>query len=64
METTEFCICINCGEKVIHEKGKPCREVRCPACDKTMLREGSYHHQLYLEKQGEINHESSSTNER
>ena len=64
MEKTEFCICVNCGEKVPHEKGKPCREIRCAKCGKILLREGSYHHQLYLKKQGEINHESSSADKR
>jgi len=32
-----------------------------PGMWKKMMREGSYHHQLYLQKLGEINHESSST---
>lgn len=59
-----FCICINCGLKVPHTRGKPCRETRCPNCGNTMLREGSYHHQLYLKKKGETDHENSSTNKR
>lgn len=58
-----FCVCVYCGTKIPHVKGEPCREVKCPQCGKIMLREGFYHHQLYLKKKGEINHESSNTNE-
>jgi len=43
-----FCICVHCGTRIPHEKGRPCRENRCPECGKIMLREGSYHHNLYL----------------
>lgn len=57
-----FCICIQCNTKVLHIKGKPCRDIDCPKCGKKMLREGSYHHQLYLLKKGEQNNETSSTN--
>jgi len=63
METTDFngyCICVNCNMRVPHPKGKPCREMECPECGIKMMREGSYHHQLYLQKKGEINHESSN----
>ena len=64
METTDcngFCICVHCNTRTVHVKGIPCRENDCPECGKRMIREGSYHHQLYLQKEGEINHESSST---
>lgn len=64
MEANDFngnCICVHCNTTIPHAKGKPCRENVCPQCGKKMMREGSYHHQLYLLKIGEINHESSST---
>ena len=65
METTDcngYCICVHCNTRILHANGIPCRENNCPECGKKMMREGSYHHQLYLQKKGEINHESSSTN--
>jgi uncharacterized protein len=64
MEKSEFCICIHCGTKIPHQKGKPCRESNCPECGRALLREGSYHHQLYLKKQGEIDHENCSTDKK
>lgn len=45
-----FCICIHCNTRTPHQKGVPCRETACPGCGKKMMREGSYHHQLYLNK--------------
>ncbi len=57
-----FCICVHCNTRMQHTKGKPCRANECPQCGKKMMREGSYHHQLYLQKKGEKN-ESSSTNQ-
>jgi hypothetical protein len=39
------CVCPDCGERVRHEFAEPCREVRCPACGKKMVREGSPHHE-------------------
>ncbi len=59
-----FCICVDCNTRIPHLKGKPCREVECPKCGKKMIREGNYHHQLYLQKKGEQDNESSSTNKR
>jgi len=35
------CVCPKCGYKVPHQPGKPCRELQCPTCGITMLREGS-----------------------
>jgi len=47
-----FCICLNCNTKIPHQPGVPCRESICPQCGKKMIRENSYHHQLYLKKKG------------
>jgi hypothetical protein len=44
------CICVHCGTKIPHVKQQPCRENNCPKCGKKMMREGSYHHLLYLKK--------------
>ncbi|MCZ7557265.1 MAG: DUF134 domain-containing protein [Bacteroidia bacterium] len=44
------CICPKCGVTVAHQRGIPCRETRCPACNTVMLREGSEHHQALLDK--------------
>ena len=55
MEANDFngnCICVHCNTIIPHAKGKPCRENVCPQCGKKMMREGSYHHQLYLLKKG------------
>jgi len=46
------CICLNCNTKIPHKRGIPCRESICPQCGKNMIRENSYHHQLYLNKKG------------
>lgn len=46
-----FCVCPKCGEKIPHKAGVPCQEEKCPKCGAKMLREGSYHHQLWKEKQ-------------
>lgn len=45
------CICLKCGTKVVHQPGVPCKTTKCPACGATMLREGSAHHQAFLERQ-------------
>ncbi len=45
-----FCVCTKCGTQVPHRPGFPCKEERCPACQRTLVREGSYHHQLFQEK--------------
>lgn len=52
----DHCICVRCDIKVWHERGIPCRQTQCPQCGKTMMKEGSYHHQLYLQKK--VNDES------
>ena len=33
------CICPNCGKQVAHQRGTPCYEVKCSACDATMARQ-------------------------
>ena len=45
------CICPKCDEKIDHRRGTPCQDERCPSCGAKMLREGSYHHRLFEEKQ-------------
>jgi len=63
MKTDDYqgdCICVHCGTKVAHIHGKPCREGNCPNCGKVMMRENSYHHQLYLKNKGEVNHVENS----
>jgi hypothetical protein len=46
------CICLKCGTKVPHQPGVPCKGTKCPGCGATMVREGSEHHRLFLEKRG------------
>ena len=36
---TGFCVCINCGMKISHQAGIPCRNVICPNCGMNMRRE-------------------------
>ena len=58
METIEYngnCVCVHCNTTIPHAKGKPCRETECPNCGKRMMREGGYHHQLFLQKRSEKN---------
>jgi uncharacterized protein len=47
-----FCICLHCNTKFPHQPGVPCKKSSCPQCGKKMIRENSYHHQLYLKKRG------------
>jgi uncharacterized protein len=55
-----YCICVDCNTRMPHIKEKPCKENECPKCGKKMMREGSYHHQLYLLKKCEINIENNT----
>ncbi len=32
------CVCPDCGEKVPHERGNPCIQVKCPKCGSSMTR--------------------------
>jgi hypothetical protein len=50
-----YCICLYCNTRIPHTEGQPCRDNDCPQCGKKLIREGSYHHQLYLSKKGEVN---------
>ena len=34
-----FCVCAGCGEKVPHELGVKCTNIKCPKCGKPMVRE-------------------------
>lgn len=45
------CICVKCGNTVPHQKGFPCKDMKCPLCGAALMREGSEHHQLFLDKQ-------------
>jgi len=47
---TDCCICIHCGAKTKHKPGEPCHLTNCSRCGKPMMREGSYHHRLHLQK--------------
>jgi hypothetical protein len=50
MGTGGFCVCPKCGERIPHQRGVPCQKERCPECGAKMLREGSFHHQLWKKK--------------
>jgi len=35
-----FCVCPDCGKRISHKPGKPCRQTDCPDCNVNMCREG------------------------
>jgi len=35
-----FCLCPNCGKRISHKAGNPCRKTTCPKCEIKMQREG------------------------
>ena len=37
--TGGYCVCAKCGEKVPHEQGVKCTQIKCPKCGKPMIRE-------------------------
>lgn len=45
-----YCICLKCGYRVPKQRGVRCMDMRCPKCGSVMVREGFYHHNLYIEK--------------
>jgi predicted amidophosphoribosyltransferase len=47
------CLCPKCGERMPHTRGQPCQDLRCPNCGAKMLREGSYHHELFEKKKAD-----------
>jgi uncharacterized protein len=55
-----YCICPHCNQRVPHQAGIPCRDLRCPECGKRMVREGGYHHRQIEEKK--IRRQSSPEN--
>jgi len=34
-----YCICPDCGERIVHQVGVPCYSVNCPKCGAQMVRE-------------------------
>jgi predicted RNA-binding Zn-ribbon protein involved in translation (DUF1610 family) len=50
MGSEGFCVCPKCGAKILYRVGMPCRDEKCPNCGAKMVREGSYHHRLIVEK--------------
>ncbi len=49
------CVCVKCGETIVHQRGVPCSDEKCPKCGGSMVREESYHHELLKEKQNKKN---------
>ena len=45
-----FCICPNCDFRLPHQPKIPCSSLLCPHCEIRMVREGSSHHKLILDK--------------
>lgn len=37
--TGGYCVCAKCGEKIPHQQGIKCTNLKCPKCGKTMIRE-------------------------
>jgi hypothetical protein len=59
-----FCICLRCGHRQPHVAGTPCRDVKCPQCGARLIREGSAHHQAYLDKEKKKKGNPSSSSRR
>ena len=45
-----YCICVKCGTRYEHIPGVPCKDRRCEKCGTALVREGSEHHRLILER--------------
>ena len=43
-----YCICPKCNTRIPHRPGIRFQEEVCPKCGAKMLREGGYHHELFL----------------
>lgn len=37
--TGGFCICAKCGEKIPHQRGIKCTNLKCPKCGNKMVRD-------------------------
>ena len=44
------CVCPKCDFVSEHTKSVPCQQEHCPNCGAKLLREGSYHHDLWVKK--------------
>ena len=51
-----YCICLRCGYRIEKQPGVRCMDMRCPRCGAVMIREGSEHHKLYLERKNKGKH--------
>ena len=50
-----FCVCPQCGYRIMHQAGAPCRDNMCPKCKIPLVREGSYHYELAkIKKEGKV----------
>lgn len=38
LESVEYCICPNCGFKMVHPPHIPCRSLNCPTCGHHLIR--------------------------
>ncbi|MCF8368632.1 MAG: hypothetical protein K9G76_06285 [Bacteroidales bacterium] len=34
-----YCVCVKCGEKVPHNQGVKCTNIKCPKCNHKLIRE-------------------------
>lgn len=32
------CVCPSCGQRMPHQVGQPCKDIKCPRCGTTMTR--------------------------